>query len=122
MDEGFTEFATHEVSAYYRETVTKKRMADNPAALRRMDSLSKILPLEQSGSYGSYYGLAKSGFEEPMTTHADHFNTNYAYGSASYSKGSVFLAQLGYIVGDQVRDKILLNYYWAWRYQASYCK
>ena len=117
MDEGFTEFATHEVSAYYRETVVKKRMANESAALKRMDSLSKVLPLEQHGSYASYYGLAKSGFEEPMTTHADHYNTNYAYGSASYSKGSVFLAQLGYIVGDQVRDKILLNYYWAWRFK-----
>jgi len=55
--------------------------------------------------------------EEPLTTHADHYNTNAAYGTASYSKGAVFLAQLGYIVGDQVRDKIMLEYYRQWRFK-----
>ena len=117
MDEGFTDWATHLVSAYYRETVTKKRLADNPAAIKRLDSLSAVLPKEQSGSYQSYYFLAKSGYEEPMTTHADHFNTNFAYGTAAYSKGAVFLEQLGYITGASVRDKILLEYYRQWRFK-----
>ncbi|MEP7319805.1 MAG: M1 family peptidase, partial [Panacibacter sp.] len=46
-----------------------------------------------------------------------HFITNYAYSSASYSKGAVFMAQLGYIVGDSVLDKILLEYYNQWRFK-----
>jgi hypothetical protein len=117
MDEGFTDWATHLVSSYYRETVTRKRLAGNAAALRRLDSLNAVLPKEQSGSYQSYFNLAKSGFEEPLTTHADHFNTNYAYGSASYSKGAVFMEQLGYITGAQVRDKIVLEYYRQWRFK-----
>lgn len=117
MDEGFTDWATHLVSAYYREKVTKKRLADNPAAIKRLDSLSAVLPKEQSGSYQSYYFLAKSGYEEPMTTHADHFNTNFAYGTAAYSKGAVFMEQLGYITGSSVRDKILLEYYRQWRFK-----
>jgi aminopeptidase N len=61
--------------------------------------------------------LARSGKEEPLSTHADHYNTNFAYGSAVYSKGAVFMEQLGYIVGAQVRDKILLEYYRLWRYK-----
>ena len=52
-----------------------------------------------------------------MTTHADHYNTNFAYSIASYSKGDIFLAQLGYITGDAVRDKILLEYYRLWRFK-----
>jgi aminopeptidase N len=52
-----------------------------------------------------------------MTTHADHFNTNYAYSIASYSKGAVFLSQLGYIVSEQTRSKILLEYYKQWRFK-----
>jgi aminopeptidase N len=58
--------------------------------------------------------LARSGREEPMSTHADHYNTNYAYSEAAYSKGGVFMEQLGYIVGADVRDKILLEYYRLW--------
>jgi hypothetical protein len=61
--------------------------------------------------------LAKSGREEPLTTHADHFNTNYAYSNASYSKGAVFMEQLGYIVGAPARDRILLEYYRRWRFK-----
>lgn len=49
--------------------------------------------------------------------HADHFNTNTAYGAAAYAKGCVFIAQLGYIVGEQVRDKIMLEYYHQWRFK-----
>lgn len=70
------------------------------------------------GSYLSYINLARSRFEEPLTTHADHFNTNYAYGSASYSKGAVFLGQLGYIVGEKNLSQILLAYYDKWKFKS----
>ena len=63
------------------------------------------------------FGLAKSGFEEPMTTHADHYNSNYSYSTAAYSKGEVFMEQLGYIIGAAVRDKMLLEYYKQWRFK-----
>jgi hypothetical protein len=75
------------------------------------------LPLYHSGNYGSYFALVKSGREEPLTTHADHFNTNFAYSIASYSKGNVFMEQLGYIVGAPVRDRILLEYYRQWHFK-----
>ena len=117
MDEGFTEWATDKVEAYYRDNVSRKRLTGNPAALRAIDSVSKKLPLNHSPNYNTYFHLAKSGLEEPLTTHADHFNTNSAYGAAAYSKGCVFLSQLGYIVGEQVRDKIMLEYYRQWRYK-----
>jgi aminopeptidase N len=70
-----------------------------------------------AGSYQSYFALVKSGLEEPMTTHSDHFETNFAYSIASYSKGEVFLEQLGYIVGAAVRDQILLDYYNQWKFK-----
>jgi len=71
----------------------------------------------QAENYKSYYQLVKSGKEESLTTHADHFNTNYAYKFASYIKGAVFLEQLGYITGADVRDKILLEYYRQWKFK-----
>ena len=118
MDEGFTEYATNLVEGYYRQEVTRKQLAGNPAELRRSDSLfSGSLPLFHSPNYSGYFNLAKSNKEEPLSTHADHFNTNYAYGNAAYSKGAVFMEQLGYIVGASVRDQILLDYYRQWRFK-----
>ena len=95
MDEGFTDYASTRVMA----------------------TLRKAPGFWFAGSYRGYFALAKSGMEEPASTHSDHYNTNYAYSNAAYSKGAVFLSQLGYIVSDTVRDKILLAYYNAWRFK-----
>ena len=112
MDEGFTEYATNLVEEYYRQQTIP---ADQK---RRSDSVAlNTLPRYHAGNYGAYLSLAKSGREEPMTTHADHYNTNYAYGNAAYSKGNVFMEQLGYIVGAPARDKILLEYYRQWKFK-----
>ncbi len=95
MDEGFTTYAEDKVEAY----------------------LAKDTGFAHAGNYSGYVSLAKSGKEEPLSTHADHFNTNAAYGPAVYSKGAVFLEQLGYITGTPVRDKILLQYYKQWSFK-----
>ncbi|MEN9952161.1 MAG: hypothetical protein RLZZ520_429, partial [Bacteroidota bacterium] len=65
----------------------------------------------------SYIFLSKSDFNEPLTTHSDHYSTNTAYSINAYSKGEVFMEQLGYIVGASVRDSILLSYYKTWRFK-----
>jgi len=97
MDEGFTTYAASRVRGF----------------LQQDDSFAKTFARD----YAGYIALTKSGKEEPLTTHADHFNTNYAYSVASYSKGAVFMEQLGYIVGQQNLDKILLSYYKQWRFK-----
>lgn len=109
MDEGFTEYATDLVANYYFT-----EMAKRSGTTREDDDK---LPKYHADNYSSYFNLVKSRLEEPMTTHADHFNTNFAYSIASYSKGALFLSQLGYIAGDTVRDKILLEYYKQWRFK-----
>ncbi len=117
MDEGFTEYASDLVEGYYRDKVSRVKGAGNPAYIKSLDSAAALLPLEHSANYRSYYFIAAGNYEEPLTTHADHFNTNMAYSIAAYSKGSVFLEQLGYITGAQTRDKILLEYYKRWRFK-----
>ncbi len=96
MDEGFTTYADSRVSAFLKN---------------ESDSA------EQADSYKSYFSLVKSNKEEPLTTHADHYNMNAAYSVASYSKGAVFLEQLGYITGAATRDKILMEYFKQWKYK-----
>lgn len=118
MDEGFTEYATNLVEDFYRREMNKKRLGNNTAELQKADSVAwSNLPRYHNPNYAGYFNLAKSGREEPLTTHADHFNTNYAYSNAAYSKGAVFMEQLGYIVGAPTRDRILLEYYKQWRFK-----
>ncbi|WP_194777694.1 M1 family metallopeptidase [Pararhodonellum marinum] len=97
MDEGFTSFATNETMAAI--------FSEKPSGF------------PQLGSYVGYLRLVDSGKEEPLSTHADHYDTNMAYGAASYSKGAVFLAQLGYVIGEENRDKAMLRYWDEWQFR-----
>ena len=69
------------------------------------------------GSNAAYKSLAKSGVEEPLTTHADHFNTNRSYSIASYYKGAVFINQLGYIIGKEKLETGMRRYYNEWKFK-----
>ena len=96
MDEGFTSFistlATNEILEQKRE-----------------------FPLE--GSYGGYFALSNSGYEMPQSTNANRYNHNFAYERTAYSKGAVFLSQLGYIVGNDKLFEILQTYYNEWKFK-----
>jgi len=96
MDEGFTSYIS--TMAEYQ-----------------LEEQSNAFPL--SGSYRGYRYLAKSGQEMPQTTHADRYNTNTSYSIAAYSKGAVFLAQLGYIIGQKNLKKTLKEYYRTWSFK-----
>jgi hypothetical protein len=117
MDEGFANWATDLVTNFYNETVIRKREANTPGARERLDSLNNLLPKYHYNNYATYFYIAKSRLEEPLTTHADHYETNTAYSIAAYSKGCVFLSQLGYIVGEQNLGDIMLEYYRRWRFK-----
>ncbi|MGV6831802.1 MAG: M1 family metallopeptidase [bacterium] len=81
------------------------------------DIFNRGLERFNAGSYRSYQRLVESGFEQPLTTHADRYRRNSAYGAAAYSKGSVFLSQLGYIIGQDNLDKTLKEYFNAWAFK-----
>jgi hypothetical protein len=121
MDEGFTSYAEAAVSSQYNQEfaalspyTSEKEKAQ---ILAGTEKAKTQLPLVQYGNYMGYLALAKSGLEEPISTHSDHYNTNYAYSSAAYSKGGTFLGYLGYIVGEEKRDQILINYYNTWKFK-----
>jgi aminopeptidase N len=78
MDEGFTTYISNKA-----ENLILAEGNENP----------------HDGSYESYKMIVERGYEEPLSTHADRFNTNWAYGTASYSKGNIFLSQLEYVIG-----------------------
>ena len=90
MDEGFTEYVTSLSENYVND---------------------KDPEFPHKSSYDRYYLLASSGFEQAQTIHSDRYDYNFAYGASAYSKGSVFLSQLGYIIGKNNLNKTLKRYY-----------
>ena len=90
MDEGFTT---------YISTLAKDRILDQ----------NNFFPLQRS--YDSYFYLVRSGKEQPQQTNANRYDYNLAYEISAYSKGSVFLSQLGYIIGEDKLSKTLKEYY-----------
>ena len=90
MDEGFTSFIS---SLYMNEYMGEKK--DNPF----------------EGAYKGYYYLVKSGKEQPQTTHADRYAENMPYSIAAYSKGEIFLSQLGYVIGQDKLMETIKKYY-----------
>ena len=96
MDEGFTSFIS--------------TLAENEVLEENQE-----FPL--AGSYRGYLRLANSGIEMPQATNANRYNHNAAYESTAYSKGAVFLGQLGYIIGQDKLFETLQMYYDEWKFK-----
>lgn len=90
MDEGFTSF------------ISKLCMTE-------IMDYEKENPFE--GTYKGYRNLALSGKEQPQGTYADRYALNFAYGISAYSKGSIFLSQLGYVIGQDKLMETIRQYY-----------
>jgi hypothetical protein len=90
MDEGFTTYV--------------EDLALNEIAVKKQKN-----PFE--GNYKAYYSLVDSGKEQPQTTHGDRYDENRPYSISSYVKGSIFLSQLGYLIGQDNLDQTIKRYY-----------
>ena len=90
MDEGFTTYIS-------------------TLAVEEMLNKKTLFPF--SSSYDNYFYLVSSGKEEPQQTNANRYIYNMAYEISAYSKGAIFLAQLGYIIGESKLNKTLKSYF-----------
>ncbi|MGB4848574.1 MAG: M1 family metallopeptidase [Saprospiraceae bacterium] len=102
MDEGFTSYATTRVMEYLE---SKGFIAGEPDEF----------PFDASND--GYKNLVLQGIEEPLSTHADHFEYNAAYNVGAYTKGQVFLNQLEYVMGKPSFDKGLLDFFTTWKFK-----
>lgn len=96
MDEGFTE---------YFEGIAKDKIIDTPFS----QSTNNV--------YDKYYNYARSGYEQPQTTHADRFYFNSSSAVSAYYKGYVFLNQLSYVIGEENQKKTIKEYYKKWGFK-----
>ncbi len=90
MDEGFASYISH-------------------LAMNEIMQYNKDNPFEEA--YEGYAILAESGVEEPQSLHVDRFHYNYSYSASTYDKGEVFMAQLGYIIGQGNLKKTIKKYF-----------
>ncbi|WP_111707146.1 M1 family metallopeptidase [Lutibacter citreus] len=90
MDEGFTEYISN--------------LAANKILRNNDDKPS-------NNEYGDYFYAVRNDLNEPLTTHGDRYNTNRAYYTGSYNKGSMFLTQLNYIIGEENLKRTLKMYF-----------
>lgn len=95
MDEGFNTYAENITEAYLKDIKTDP----------------------QANPYRIYYYLVKSGKQEPISTHADHYKTNRAYSIASYYMGSMVPSMLEYIVGAESFKKAFKVYFETWKFK-----
>lgn len=102
MDEGFTSYG----SAYTMNYLRKRQLIPGDVVANPM-----------AKSIENWTGFALSGYDEPISTHADHYKTNAAYGAGSYSKGAIFLAQLKYIIGDEAFANGMQTYFKEWAFK-----
>ncbi len=90
MDEGFTSY----ISAYAVDQILEE---------------NRPFPIDRS--YRSYFSLVASGKEQPQMTNANRYDYNEAYEKTAYSKGAVFLGQLGYVIGQEKLSETLKAYF-----------
>lgn len=90
MDEGFTTYVQD-----WGENELSDKKVENPF----------------KGNYNAYYKLIESGKEQPQGTHGDRYDENRPYSTSSYVKGSIFLSQLGYLIGQDKLAETIKRYY-----------
>ncbi|WP_264535838.1 M1 family metallopeptidase [Flavobacterium sp. N1736] len=91
MDEGFT--------TYIEDSALNELKGDK----------KEVNPFK--GNYNAYYSLVNSGKEQPQTTHGDRYDENRPYSISAYVKGSIFLSQLAYVIGQENLDATLKRYF-----------
>ena len=102
MDEGFTQYTSEIITEHLK-------------SLHLLPGHPDPDPIAQF--YSGYANLVSLGLEEPMSTHADHFDFNTTYSLAAYTKGAVFLQVLQYVIGRDAFDRGMLAFYQRWKFR-----
>ncbi len=115
MDEGFNTFITTlAFEAYYGR---KNNLLDT--TLWYIRSLGASTD-ERGSNQRQYLMLAKTGYEEPIATHADHWDENYPATTAFYPKTATVMFMLQYVLGDSTFAKLMKEYYNRWKFKHPY--
>jgi hypothetical protein len=98
MDEGFASYTSRFVMNYILHGDSTSIPDENSLRMR-------ILSLNAKET------------NEPLSTHGDHYASGLTYGINAYNKGSFYLTQLAYIIGQHKVDETLKRYYNEWKFK-----
>jgi len=98
MDEGFSNYA----DAYLMNYMLRNDSSSVPSYEK---TRARVL------------SMVESDYNVPLSTHGDHYKSSALYGIGSYNKGTIFLNQLAYIIGQEKLDESLLRYYAEWKFK-----
>ena len=119
--EGIYGTATHELGHSWFQHILASNESKHPwmdegfttyvedLAINELSGKKAANPFE--GNYKAYYRLVESGKEQPQTTHGDRYEENRSYSISSYVKGSMFLSQLRYVIGDDKLAETIKRYF-----------
>jgi hypothetical protein len=94
MDEGITCYAEERIS-------NVNQVPNNPAR----------------GAISNYRWISSSYEEEPISTAANHFESDYPYYNAAYFKGQLFPELIRYIIGDSLMKVGFARFYKSWKFK-----
>lgn len=119
LDEGFTQFYTCDgwenlQGKYNIYPKTKSAYVRN-----HTDSV----PYKETSAYLSYFNEALKGSETTLNTHSDYFNGALLHGGGYgqvYTKTTVMLYNLRYVLGDELFKAAMQNYFNQWKFCHPY--
>lgn len=119
--EGISGTAAHELAHSWFQHILASNESKHPWMDEGFTSFIEDLALNEfaekkvanpfKGSYMAYAKLVESGKEQPQSTHGDRYDENRSYSISSYVKGSIFLSQLGYVIGQEKLKETLQRYF-----------
>lgn len=119
--EGILGTATHELGHSWFQHILASNESKHPWMDEGFTTYIEDLALNElaekkeknpfKGNYKAYYKLIESGKEQAQSTHGDRYDENKPYSISSYVKGSIFLSQLGYLIGEENLAKTIKRYY-----------
>ena len=83
----------------------------NPRGWAQCDG--QILPIDQNQALQ----YMTSGYNEPISMESYDFKPGMGYGVNAYTKGSLFIEMLKYVVGEETFDRINKEYFRRWKFK-----
>lgn len=124
--EGFMGLVAHEGShSWYQQMLATNEsmrpwMDEGFASYAEDVVMNQLFPPENPvpnpfyKAIAGYRNFVKTGKEEPAVWLGDHHDNGSAYSVSTYTKGELYLVQLGYIMGEEKLRQTLKEYYNLW--------
>lgn len=86
-------------------------------AEERISNVNQVPSNPARGAISNYRWISASYDEEPISTAANHFESDYPYYNAAYFKGQLFPELIRYIIGDSLMKVGFSKFYQTWKFK-----